>query len=151
MTLAICLGIMGAIFFGDLFLKNYIERTGVEGESRDLLGGKFLLRKHHNRGMMLNLGQGKRQVVAVISLVLTLMALFMFVTTLGQRGNNLLKIGLSLLLGGAFNNTYDRLRRKYVVDYLSFGVRWKWIRRIVFNLSDFCIIIGVILITLGAM
>lgn len=151
MTLAVCLGIMGVIFLGDLLVKNYIERTGVEGRIRELLGGKILLKKYHNRGMMLNLGQRKRQVVAGISLMIVVIALPLFVITLGQRGNPLLRVGFSLLLGGAFSNTYDRLCRKYVVDYLSFGVRWKWFRKIVFNMSDFCIIIGAIMITLGAM
>lgn len=65
-------------------------------------------------------------------------------------GNRLLRVGLALLLGGAFSNTYDRLKRKYVVDYLSFGVRWKGLRRIVFNVSDFCILIGAMLSALGA-
>ena len=35
---------------------------------------------------------------------------------LGMRGKKLLKAGLSLLLGGAFSNTYDRVMREYVVD-----------------------------------
>ena len=68
-----------------------------------------------------------------------------FVCSLGQRGNRLLRLGLSLLLGGAFSNTYDRLKRRYVVDYLTFNVRWKPLRRVVFNLSDFCILIGALL------
>ena len=149
MTLVVCLGIIGAIFFGDLFAKNYFERNYAEGETKELLQGKILLRKYHNRGMMLNLGQRRRQVVAVISALLVAMTLALFAASLGQRGNTLLRVGLSLLLGGAFSNTYDRFRRKYVVDYLSFGVKWGWLRRIVFNLSDFCIMIGAIMITLG--
>ena len=72
-----------------------------------------------------------------------------FVCSLGQKGNRLLRLGLSLLLGGAFSNTYDRLRRRYVVDYLTFNVRWKPLRRVVFNLSDFCIMIGALLVVIG--
>lgn len=151
MTLAVCLGIMGAIFLMDLLVKNYVERIGVEGEARNLLGGVFLLRKHHNRGMMLNLGQRRRKTVAGISLMIVVIALVLFVISLGQRGNTLLRVGFSLLLGGAFSNTYDRLCRKYVVDYLSLGVRWRWLRKVVFNLSDLCIMIGAVMITLGAM
>ena len=41
-------------------------------------------------------------------------------------------------------------KRKYVVDYVSFGVKWKRLRNVVFNLSDFCIIIGALLTALGA-
>ena len=62
----------------------------------------------------------------------------------------MLRVGLSLLLGGAFSNTYDRLKRKYVVDYVSFGVKWKKLRQVVFNISDFCIITGALLAILGA-
>lgn len=53
-----------------------------------------------------------------------------------------MRTGLAMLLGGAYSNTYDRLRRKYVVDYVSFGVPVKRLRRIIFNISDFCIMIG---------
>ncbi|MDE7359775.1 MAG: signal peptidase II, partial [Lachnospiraceae bacterium] len=59
------------------------------------------------------------------------------------------KAGLALLLGGAYSNTYDRLTRKYVVDYVSFPVKNRRIRRIVFNISDFCIMIGALLLVLG--
>ncbi|HJA92944.1 MAG TPA: signal peptidase II, partial [Candidatus Eisenbergiella merdipullorum] len=57
-----------------------------------------------------------------------------------------LKTGLSLLLGGAWSNTYDRLKRKYVVDYFSLNVKWKPLRQIIFNISDFCILIGALII-----
>ena len=58
-------------------------------------------------------------------------------------------MGLSVLLGGSFSNTYDRLKRKYVVDYFSFNVKCCGIRRIVFNISDFCIMIGAAMAVLG--
>ena len=60
---------------------------------------------------------------------LTVLVTLLFVLTLGTKGNKALKTGLAMLLGGAFSNTYDRLKRKYVVDYFSFGVRWKWLSR----------------------
>ncbi|MDE7258820.1 MAG: signal peptidase II, partial [Lachnospiraceae bacterium] len=46
--------------------------------------------------------------------------------------------------------TYDRLVRKYVVDYVSFPVKNQKIRNIVFNISDFCIMIGALLMVLGS-
>ena len=53
-----------------------------------------------------------------------------------------MKLGLSLLLGGAFSNTYDRLKRNYVVDYVSFQTPFKRLNSIIFNVSDFLIAIG---------
>lgn len=142
------------IFLGDLYIKNRVEKyiftEGAGKREKELLGGRLLLRRHHNRGMILNLGEKRQPLVGAVSLILTLALSAAFFISLGHRGNNLLRTGLALLLGGAFSNTYDRLKRKYVVDYLSFGVRWKGLRKIVFNLSDFCIIIGALLTALGA-
>lgn len=142
--------IPGIIFLGDLNIKNRIEESLQEGECRPKAGGRILIRKHHNEGAMLNMGEKRRGLVALLSLLLTLAALVLFVLSLGNKGNTLLRLGLSLLLGGAFSNTYDRLKRKYVVDYLSFGVKWKRLRGVVFNLSDFCIMTGAMLTALGA-
>ena len=150
MIIGICLGIIASIFLGDLWIKNHIERTGVEGATKKILGGFLLIRKHHNRGVVLNFGQNRRVLVAAVSTGLTVVAFLLLVCSLGQRGNHLLRVGLALLLGGAFSNTYDRLHRKYVVDYVSFNVPWKRFRSIIFNISDFCIIIGALLAALGA-
>lgn len=150
MIIGICVVIIAGIFLGDLWIKNYIEKNIVDGEIREKLGGKLLIRKYHNRGAMLNAGEKKRPVVAALSLVLSVVAAVLLILSFGHRGNNLLRIGLSLLLGGAFSNTYDRLKRKFVVDYVSFGVKWKKLRRVVFNISDFCIMIGALLTALGA-
>lgn len=145
----VCVLIAAGIFFGDLWIKSQIEKRMSEGETRQLFGGRLLLRRHHNRGAMLNFGQKRQPLIAVLSLVLTLAVAVLFGLSLGTRGNDLLRVGLAFLLGGAFSNTYDRLRRKYVVDYLSFGVKWKKLRRIVFNISDFCIMIGALLTVIG--
>lgn len=139
-----------AVFVIDLLIKNYIERTGNEGEEKDLLGGRLLLRKYHNRGAFLNLGQRKRGFMTALSLVLTLGVTVLFLSTFTCRGSGMLKIGLAFLLGGAYSNTYDRLMRKYVVDYVSFPVKNKKIRNIVFNISDFCIAVGALLMTIGS-
>lgn len=139
-----------AVFITDLLIKNYIERTGDEGEEKNLLGGRLLLRKYHNRGAFLNLGQRKRGFMTALSLILTLGATVLFLSTFTYRGSGMLKIGLAFLLGGAYSNTYDRLMRKYVVDYVSFPVKNKKIRNIVFNISDFCIVIGALLMTIGS-
>lgn len=147
----VCFAILLGIFWGDFFLKNYIESHVDEREERESCHGKLLIRKHHNKGMMLNAGQKRRRLVAVMSLVLTGLLTLVFIMSLGHRGNNLLRLGLSLLLGGAFSNTYDRLRRGYVVDYVSFPVKCQGFRKIVFNCSDFCIIIGSLLTVLGGM
>ena len=91
----------------------------------------------------------RQKLLLLISCILTICIGILFLLTLFQKGNRLLKLGLSLLLGGAFSNTYDRLKRKYVVDYFSFNTPFKSLNRIVFNVSDFCILIGSLLSVVG--
>lgn len=140
-----------AIFIADLLIKNHIERVGNEEGEKTLCGGRLLIRQYHNSGAFLNVGERRRGVVAVLSLVMTLGATVLFLVTFTCRGSRMLKTGLAFLLGGAYSNTYDRLARKYVVDYVSFPVKNQKIRNIVFNISDFCIMIGALCITLTGM
>lgn len=137
------------IFVLDLLIKNHIEKSLEEGEERPFCSGRLLIRRYHNKGAFLDIGEGRQGLVAMLSLGLTFFASVMFLLTFSLRGNSTLKAGLALLLGGAYSNTYDRLTRKYVVDYVSFPVKNKRFRRIVFNISDFCIMIGVLLLALG--
>lgn len=142
--------IAAAIFFLDMIIKNRIEKKVAEGDIKELGNGLFLIRKYHNKGAFLNMGEKKSGFVAILSIALTLAATVLFLVTFSCRGSRLLKSGLSLLLGGAYSNTYDRMRRHYVVDYVSFPVKNKAIRNIVFNISDFCIIIGALMMVLGS-
>lgn len=145
----VCAVLAAGIFFLDLFIKNYIEKSLEEGEERKLCRGRLLLKKYHNKGAFLDMGADRRKAVAVLSLTLTLMMTVVFLATFSFRGNSVLRVGLAFLLGGAYSNTYDRLARKYVVDYVSFPVKNGRIRQIVFNISDFCIMIGALLMALG--
>lgn len=54
-------------------------------------------------------------------------------------------LGLSLILGGALGNIYDRYYWGYVIDYadLHFGT---WRPFLIFNVADACITIGVVII-----
>ena len=138
------------IFVLDLLIKNYIERGVRENENRKILKGTLLIRKHHNKGFALNKGSNARVMVAAVSLGMAVFCTFLFVASLGNKGNSLLNTALALLLGGAYSNTYDRLKRKYVVDYFSFNVPIQSVRRIIFNLSDMFIIIGAMLSAIAA-
>ena len=149
MSVIIFAALAAGIFLLELSLKNYIEKHLEMGEERTACQGKLLIRRYHNRGACLDAGEKRQKAVALLSLLLTLIMTVVFLATFSFRGNSTLRAGLALLLGGAYSNTYDRLVRNYVVDYVSFPVKNKRIRRIVFNISDFCIIIGALLMVLG--
>ncbi len=150
----VCVLIISVIFIGDLRVKNAIEKSSAVLQPEDgecsVLGGRILIRKHHNRGFVCNRWQNRQRTVAVLSLLLSVLMTLVFLLSFGQRGNHVMRTGLAFLLGGAFSNTYDRLKRKYVVDYFSLNVKWKRLRRIVFNISDFCIMTGALLTVIGS-
>ena len=130
------------IFGLDFGVKGHIEKTTKEGSEKKLCGGLLLLRHHHNRGAFLNMGQKRQGVVAAVSVALSIVLTALFAGSLTLAGKGLLKWGLTLMLGGAYSNTYDRLHRKYVVDYFSINVPIKSVANLIFNFSDFCIMIG---------
>ncbi len=144
----IYIGIAAGIFLLDGWIKGYIEKTKKEGEVSEGLWGLLWFKKYHNRGAFLNLGENRQGLVKGISVLLCILLTGIFLLTLGQKGNGALKFGLSLLLGGSFSNTYDRLRRKYVVDYFSIHIEnrvWRGLSKVVFNISDFCIVSGAVI------
>lgn len=142
---AIILGIFGL----DISIKNHIENHLDEREQRNKCGGFLIVQKYHNKGAFLNAGQSRQKIVAALSVLLTLLLTVIFVGSLTKAGSGMLKCGLSMLLGGAYSNTYDRLKRKYVVDYVSFRIPFKRFRQVVFNIGDFGIMIGAMLIVIG--
>ena len=138
----IFIAIAALIFIVEFVIKFLVEKLAKEQERIPVMNGKMYLTRYHNEGAFLNLGEKKKVAVKYVSLVLTIGCLLVFVFTMGRRGKHLLKLGLSLMLGGAFSNTYDRMVRGYVVDYVGFCVPNKKFSNTIFNISDLFIMIG---------
>ena len=111
---------------------------------------------YRNYGAALNLGERNPLIVHTVALMLTVFCTILFFSTLGKKGSGLLKAGLSLLLGGAYPNLYDRIQHGFVIDYIALRLpkrlQWKrgdgFIRELVFNLADLCIVLGALLLAL---
>lgn len=145
-------GIVAGIFTGELLLKNYIENRRKEGEITKKCKGRLWIRKYHNYGAFLNLLERKKGIVKVVSILFCILLTAFFILTLGKSGSAAMKTGLAFLLGGAFSNTYDRMKRGYVVDYFSIHLEkgpLKGISKVVFNIADFCIMIGAMVVVLN--
>lgn len=136
------------IFIAEWKIKNYIEAVYDDSKQEWIFEKKIRLRKYHNHGACLNFMEKRKKLLHGISVIFTLLISLVFIFTFFHKGNHILKLGLSLLLGGAFSNTYDRLSRDYVVDYFSFCSPFPRLNQIVFNISDFCILIGTLLVVL---
>ena len=141
--------VAGIIFLLDTIIKFVMEKKMQEHVRVPIFGGRLFLTKHHNQGAFLSLGEKRFAVIRLVSIVLTVLCVLVFLVTLGKHGQLLMKTGMTMLLGGAFSNTCDRLTRHYVVDYFGFNVKNERFRNIIFNISDFFIMIGAMLVVIG--
>lgn len=128
-----------SILCADTVIKKKREKNK---EPEAYLDGNVHIMTYHNYGAFLNSGEKNPFVVKLISVILTLAMTALFVMTFTKYGSKQLRTGLALLLGGAYSNTYDRVKKGFVTDYLNFPKMPGKIRNIVFNFSDFCIIAG---------
>lgn len=135
--------ITGILFGSDNLIKKKREE---KSEKYDLLHGNVHIMTYHNYGACLNLLEKYPFVVKFISVFFTCFITSIFLLSLGKCGKGILKTGLAFLLGGAFSNTYDRMKKGYVVDYINFPKAPGKLKQVVFNLSDFAILIGALLI-----
>lgn len=136
------------LFIGDFIIKNWIEKHRELGKPELICNNRLIIERYHNTGAMLNFMGRYQKFVAVLSGMVGLIIGGAFLKLLNRRGFFGLKLSLACILGGGLSNVYDRFHRKYVVDYLRFNVKGKKLRNIVFNLSDFAVFLGAILLLL---
>ena len=85
-------------------------------------------------------------IVTPLSILLTgLITYYLYKSSINSN-SKIKKLSLSLILGGALGNLFDRLYSGKVVDFINLGItneiRWNYI----FNMADSFITIGMILI-----
>lgn len=145
----IYIGIVVLVFVLDWYVKKQMEEQLEENTVREVCHDKILLRKLHNHGIALGMFRDKPKLVLGGTAAAVSLLIGMFIKLLRMDGQNLQKIGFACMLGGGLNNLADRKVHGYVRDYFSFGVKWKKLRRLVFNLSDMFVFLGAALMFLG--
>lgn len=137
------------IFALDFGIKHYIDKKYKRKEQHSCLKNKVILEKYYNDGAALGFLAKKPGLMRAIHTVMIVIAGTFFYILLHTPGKDLAKTGMALLLGGGTNNLYDRYAKGHVVDYFRINMGPKRLRRIIFNISDFCIFIGVLLAAVG--
>lgn len=134
----------------DLGAKYYVEKQVEDKEERRIFHGRGILRKVHNHGLMLNALEEQEKILRVASLPLFGIFVLFQARLLKKRGHAAEKLGAALMAGGAASNTFDRVVRGYVVDYLAVKTPWKKLTDITFNLGDLAIFAGALFTAAGA-
>lgn len=137
------------LFQTDLAVKHEADNEQEFEKERNLWGGRIRVKRLRNYGIAEGKFTGHMPQIIKGSGLMTLGCAAMFVRLLFQKGHEVQKLGYSLLTGGALSNLYDRCRKGYVVDYVSFRTPFPRLNRLVFNLSDFFIMAGALLICFG--
>lgn len=137
----------------DRVTKIAIERTIALYETHCIIPGFFNLVHSRNQGAAFGMFAGSSSpyrlvlLVGVTGLVLAAVALLLVRIVAGKTaGGSAARWGLSLVLGGALGNFYDRLVQGTVTDFLEFYVgRFVWPA---FNVADAAITVGALLVAL---
>lgn len=137
------------IVSGDGLLKRAAEKNLTAQTEKKLCKNRLVLHLFHNDGAALGaLRNNQKLLLAVNSGVLGAAAGELLSMLTGQKASGAAgKIGLTLIVGGGCSNLLDRVQRGYVTDYFSIdlGARFAKLRRVVFNVSDFCVFAGSLL------
>lgn len=140
-----------ATLITDQAAKEDAEKYLQDGKKQDMFGGKVTMILHHNYGSAGNFGAGNPVRIKTLSVALTVLVSVIYLFTITIKGRRMLKTGLALIIGGAFSNTYDRLLNGYVIDYITFPKGPKFIRKFIWNIADFALIVGAMMVSFDQM
>lgn len=133
------------VFALDFFVKGHVEKTRKPGEESRRLGGRVIIRRMSNYGTAGSKLKEKPKLVCAMHGISMLLMFGAYIKLLMENGRTGLKWAVGLVIGGGASNLYDRIKKGYVTDYVSFSVPVKAIKKLIFNISDFFIFAGCIL------
>lgn len=132
------LGIALVIVLLDQATKLLVRMHMMPGDSIPLIPKIFHLTYVQNPGAAFGMFAHQTAFFIIIAVAVILFILVFFHKT--DRHQKLLRIGLSLQLGGAVGNLIDRIYLGHVTDFFDFRI-WP-----VFNIADMAIVFGVVLL-----
>lgn len=138
------LGISAIVIALDLYTKHLVQSAFTYGEHYPVTAF-FDLVLYHNEGAAFSFLAGAGGWQRLFFSAFAIIASAVIVHLLRKHPEKtLFCFALSLVLGGALGNLYDRLTLGYVVDFLFFHYEtWYWPA---FNVADSAITVGVVLL-----
>ncbi len=141
------LAITACIFTVELRLKKYMDAVCALDEQHAYADGRIILKKYYNTGAAGNFLSGHPKAMQCLHAAVLGGVLAGLLSMLPKKGMRTAKLGLAFAAGGGLSNLHDRLTKGHVVDYVSFGHVPNRFRKYVFNISDFFIFLGILLIS----
>jgi signal peptidase II len=148
MRILLC-AIATVVFGADQLTKHLVESRIPERAVVPVIKGFFNLINTKNSGAVFGMFSESAVWWKTPLLIAISVALLVAVVTLVSRTQNLhwsMSVGMSLILGGALSNLFDRMRWGQVEDFLDLYFRsYHWYT---FNLADSAIVVGTGLVVL---
>lgn len=140
-------GISSGLFALDRLTKYWIEQSLDSWDTIAVIPGVFNIIHAQNRGAAFGVMNQSEGPLRTFLLVGVSFAVMLFVAVQlwrlpkgGWPPGNLTPVALSMVLGGAAGNLYDRILRGSVTDFLQFFIgRFEWPS---FNVADSAITVG---------
>ena len=139
---ALCLLVIASIVASDQLSKLWIRTHLTPGESLPLIGRLSLIHIK-NTGSAFGLLANQTFLIIVISIA-ALLFILLFLRYLSPT-TTLSIVAIGLLMGGALGNLIDRLRLRFVTDFIYFRL-WGDFHWPAFNIADASIVVGVCLL-----
>ncbi len=130
----------------DIYTKSKIRGKAYEKHPVTCLGGKITITRWFNYGAMFGIFKYRLNFLrCIMSAGLSGLVYMLFFGDYGIVTN----LGLSLAIGGAAGNTYERIRYGKVTDFIRFNAGPKRFQEIIFNIGDFAVFSGIFLMCSG--
>jgi len=113
-------------------------------ESVSLIKNILYLRYIKNPGIAFGLSFGHPLFMLAVTTIIIIILFILFLKGKIASENELGKIAMVMILGGAIGNLIDRIRMKEVIDFIDMGLgRYRWP---VYNLADTYVTIGMFIL-----
>ncbi len=142
---------MGYIILGigvlllDIMTKLVAELQLMKVDTIALWKNVFHLTYVENTGIAFGMFQNARLLFITVSILVLVILAALYTKTTNRT--QWLKVGTSLVFGGAIGNLVERLAKGYVVDFLDFRL----IHFPVFNVADIAVCVGAVLLMIHFM
>ena len=137
-------GVLAAfVFAADQVTKHAVEKYTASGSLHVLIPGFLNLVHTSNRGVAFGMFSDSEmpwRAPVLVAFSIGVMSLIVWLLATARAGGRFGQYGMTLILGGAAGNLFDRITRRSVTDFIDFHVRnYHWYT---FNLADSAIVVG---------
>ncbi|MAX10387.1 MAG: signal peptidase II [Candidatus Marinimicrobia bacterium] len=141
-----CLSLSVILFLIDQLSKFLVinNSTLSSGSQISIIDPILVLKKIENKGIAFGIdGNGDfSYVFTPLTIILTL-AIIVYLYKTSNKNSSLMNLSLSLILGGALGNLFDRIFSGEVVDFIAL---FENIFPFIFNLADTFITVGMVML-----